>query len=354
MVSDEFPVGRYIKTGTNPAFFPKGILIEGQRTNLLTHSEQFDDAAWTKPYLTIAADNTTAPDGNGTADKITEDTNDTEHRIFTAVTLGDNSPQAFSIFAKAGERTWIALNIRDKAGTESIAWYNLATGAVGTVQAGVTAGIESVGSDGWYRCSIKMASVGVGASGLYAIAHITSGDGVISYQGDNTSSIYLWGAQLEAAPFASSYIPTTTAAVTRNADVLTFPTASNVSGTVGTLVMEASLNDNIIAGTQRQIIDSSKLYRSGSSGKIIAYDGTNTLGVTPWSADGPVKLGIRWGGSTMSTVYSTTIANGSFDGDMNYGATAKVGGITMLFGNVKSLKIWNRALTDAEMIAITS
>ncbi|HEX5074251.1 MAG TPA: hypothetical protein VFW03_13635, partial [Gemmatimonadaceae bacterium] len=73
---------------------------------------------------------------------------------------------------------------------------------------------------------------------------LATGNGGRSYNGDGASGLYYWGAQLEAASFASTYIPTTTASVTRNADVLTYATTGWLNASAGTLVVTASAPGN--------------------------------------------------------------------------------------------------------------
>jgi len=188
-----------------------GLEIEEQRTNLLTYSEQFDNAAWTKSNATVTANATTAPDGTLTADKLVENTATGAHYAYQTPTLAATS-YTLSAYLKAGERNWSLLNCF--AGTQFYAYFNLATGTIGLTSAGVVASLNSVGN-GWYRCAIQF-TPSAGASDLGIRS--ASSDGGSNYTGNGFSGIYIWGAQLEAGAFATSYIPTTTAQVTRAAD----------------------------------------------------------------------------------------------------------------------------------------
>jgi hypothetical protein len=183
-----------------------GLLVEEQRTNLLQRSEEFDNASWTASNATVTANQLAAPNGTVAADLVTGTVNSVVG-VSQSPSIASAS-YCFSVYAKAGTETW--LRLFGPAATNNAAWFNLATGTVGTVQASVTASIATL-LDGWYRCSIV--STGNGSCGIRtAIA-----DG--NTAGSNGGNLYLWGAQLEAGAFPTSYIPTTTATVTRSADV---------------------------------------------------------------------------------------------------------------------------------------
>jgi hypothetical protein len=101
--------------------------------------------------------------------------------------------------------------------------FNLSTGAAdgnSDVATPTSAGIESLG-DGWYRCWIVVTATAA-SNGFRVYPMTGAGAAAYLYEGDGTSGLYIWGAQLEAASFPSSYIPTTTASATRAADVLTY------------------------------------------------------------------------------------------------------------------------------------
>jgi hypothetical protein len=190
---------------------PKGILIEEQRTNLTTYSEQFDNAAWTKSGSTVSANATASPDGAATADKLVEDTSTGDHRIFNnaAITVSASATYTWSVYAKAAERTSVRVANNSVIG----ATFNLTNGTFSDVSGGITAASTSVGN-GWYRLTIT----GVAATSSERIAVYLVSGGTTSYAGNGTSGAFIWGAQLEAGAFATSYIPTVASQVTRAAD----------------------------------------------------------------------------------------------------------------------------------------
>lgn len=233
---------------------PKGLLIEEQRSNLLLRSQEFN-TTWTPTRATVGSDvtATNAPDGSTSADKIIEDNTASDtHYIGQTYTFTGVQTHTFSVFLKAGERTWARLNMGTAAFSgDKGAYFNLSNGTVGTVDAGTTASIESSGN-GWYRCRITATSITGGLTASYRI-FVSAGDGVISYTGNGTSGIYVWGAQLEAGSFATSYIPTVASSVTRSGDAVSFGVSQfPYSSTSGTVI--ASSSSFGVAGSYRNVL----------------------------------------------------------------------------------------------------
>jgi hypothetical protein len=198
-----------------------GLLVEEARTNLLLQSSALTTASWGLTNVTRTANSTTAPDGTNTAVKIASTTGTWQSFLSQVSVAGITAvPTTFSCYAKAAEASWFCL-----AGIqygEAIAYFNLATGALGTRSAGSAHSITPVGN-GWYRCSVTCASASSTQWGFFPA------------NTDNTltpapigNGVHVWGPQLEAGAFPTSYIPTTTATVTRAADVASM-TGTNFS-----------------------------------------------------------------------------------------------------------------------------
>lgn len=210
------------------------ILVEPQSTNLLLISEEFNDVNWTKSELSISSNVTTSPNGTMNADKIIA-TNVLGSHFFrraTGLTLGTEC--TYSIYAKAAENKLIRVGTNAGAGVG--ATFDLLTGAITNMTA-TSAFAQNIGN-GWYRCIVT------GGAGSVLDVFLLSNSGLQSYIGNETDGIFIWGAQLEAGSNATSYIPTTTSTVTRNADVISKSGISNLIGqTEGTIFCEFISND---------------------------------------------------------------------------------------------------------------
>jgi hypothetical protein len=193
---------------------PKGLLIEEQRTNLVLQSQTFDDAAWTKSGATVTANATISPDGTSNADKLAETSANAPHYAIQTVTVAAVAHTA-SVYVKAAERTWCILEM---GGTPfgCGAWFNLSTGVVGTQFGSPTSVSITAAGNGWWRITMNKTAASAGSA--FTTLYTATGDNVSTYAGTTGSGIFLYGAQLEAGSFATSYIPTVASTVTRSAD----------------------------------------------------------------------------------------------------------------------------------------
>ena len=225
----------------------QGLLIEEQRTNLQIQSEDFT-TSWAPAASSITANAAIAPSGTLTGDKLIEDATNAWHYVaFFSITPVASTAYTMSVFAKQGERNFVQLYLPSAAfggsNAANSAVFDLSTGTIASQGGSLTgASITNVGN-GWYRCVITKTSVGTTSFPFVITVNNSSAFSTTGYQGDGTSGIYIWGAQLEAGAFPTSYIPTTTTALTRNADVASM-TGTNFSSwfnaAEGTLFSEFS------------------------------------------------------------------------------------------------------------------
>jgi hypothetical protein len=215
------------------------LLLEPQRTNIITFSEQFNNAAWSTGNATVTANQTISPDGTTNADKLAASiaitTNPAE--LIQSTSQAANTAHSYSVYAKKSTSNFIAMRLTSVAGNPYV-WFNLNTGTVGTVQSGLTGSIVSVGN-GWYRCTVTGTTQAViGVNRVDIAVSDNNGSFVCAING----SIFLWGCQVEAGAYASSYIPTTTAAVTRVADACSKTGISSLIGqTEGTIFADITI-----------------------------------------------------------------------------------------------------------------
>lgn len=222
-----------------------GLLIEEQRTNLVTYSDDFANAAWTKSGTTITSNTVVAPDGALTGDKIVESATTASHIVAASATVVSGTTYTVTAYFKAAERGFALLSLATSFPTTSIQ-INLATGAVTTgTGTPLSSSATNVGN-GWWRAQLTVAA---NASGSGVVNIFPSIDGVWAnrgYTGDGTSGIFIWGAQLEVGAFPTSYIPTVASQVTRSADAASM-TGTNFSSWFNNA--EGTMYADLIVGT---------------------------------------------------------------------------------------------------------
>jgi hypothetical protein len=216
------------------------LLLEPQRTNACLWSEQIDNAGWTKLNATITANATTSPDGYVNADKIVASAANDVHRASQSFNVSSGNVYATSCYLKASEYSFAALQTGTSGGaglSSRSVIVNLTNGTIVSETIAGSAYVENA-ENGWYRVILRTAqTTGSGAPGFIIVPLITNN--LDDYAGDGTSGIYAWGAQIEAGAYASSYIPTLSASVTRVADACSKTGISSLIGqTEGTLYWE--------------------------------------------------------------------------------------------------------------------
>ena len=186
--------------------------------NLILQSQIIGGTSWTNVATTASVNNTTAPDGTTTASSIVATTANTSHRCIPSAAISGiiiGSPYTVSVYAKANGYT--KLFIGDNYGDKIAVTFDLTAGTVISNTRGVGT-ITSVGN-GWYRCSVTWTQTTYTIFNPLFIGYPDSGttgfnsDGV-SYAGDGTSGLFIWGAQLEQRSSATAYNATTTTALT--------------------------------------------------------------------------------------------------------------------------------------------
>ena len=321
---------------TNPATNESlGLLIEQGSTNLLTYSQTFSGWNQAASGGTLRQAAAIAPDGTLTACQFVDDTTNVYRRqqLNVSGSFAAGTSLTASLYVKMVSYSTHSLSITDYTNTSvSQTIFNISNGSITT--AGTSSGnVLYVGSsitpvgDGWYRISISV-TLGAASSSLVLFQDLMQNS--MPYAGNGYNSTLVWGAQLEALPFATSYIPTTSAAVTRSADNATI-TGTNFSSwynqSQGTLYSDYSFTGS---GTNGVVS-----FQPRTAGSYAAINGGGG-GNTGWYISG-LGIGAAAANTNNKQSISYTVPY-NFSGDLN-GATTVSSAASDYAGTSTSLSI---------------
>jgi hypothetical protein len=345
------------------------LLLEPQRINLLPYSEDFSNAEWIKGSVLTPISGFVSPKGDLSAFKLVEDSSNSIHRIYDIIPISNGVTYTQSIFAKKGERNFLQIMFGGKIDPTDFANFDLENGVITSEVGDVSPKIEYYGN-GWYKCSATATSTQTSTEAFYlTIVENGQSSRTQSYQGDGTSGIYIFGAQVEAGSYPTSYIPTTTTTATRSAE--TCNNAGDVNtfnDSEGVLMAEISalandLTVRCISISSGNYIDSVQL-RYWSSSNTLEYrvvDGSvivvflrpvinnivesNKILVKYKSNDCSIWVN----GFKIATDTSATMPSGLSELAFDDG-----NGTTPFYGNTKQIQYFPTALNDSDLETLTS
>jgi len=349
-----------------------GLLVEEQRTNLLLRSEGFDNAAWTKTDIngTLTANAAVAPDGNLTAELFQEDTTNNPRVIRQAVSSSGSN--TFALYAKqAYGNRFLTLYMTNSGflGTARVhATFDLTLGTVtisGATGAGVftSASITPVGN-GWYRCAVIGETL---LNRCISINAVNNTSIAASYTGDGYSGIYIWGAQLEAGAFPTSYIPTVASQVTRSADAASM-TGANFSSWYnqgeGTMYGEVvDPKGTVLFGTGNTF-DNTAYITTGASGNVTIRSFGAAVATFSRSVPtaGATKAAFAYKTNDFNAASSGTASTTDTSGTVPYEQVRLSFGSSpwqtapgaMINGYIRKLSYYPKRLTNEQLQALTS
>ena len=203
------------------------LLLEPSRQNLVTQSEFF--GAWSNTEdTTVSSNNALSPEGVINSSKLIPQATSNLHRISESFTVTPSTPYTFSVFVKKAGYDYFLIRTGD--GTNNNVGFDLANGTVTFEASGYSGFIESFGND-WYRVGY-VRSFAASAVTIFLRPNPTLVDftSIPAFTGDGTSGVYIYGTQVEAGSYPTSYLPTYGTSATRTADATQSGTLSAISG----------------------------------------------------------------------------------------------------------------------------
>ena len=329
----------------------RGLLIEEQRTNLFTESEfrnGLADASVNGGAVTAAAFPGFAG-GLGFAAG-------TVSYAYKQIAATSGTTYALSVFVRMDDGGAPGL----AGGGPGDGTNDFALVLMGGANSPSSCPVVNMGG-GLYRVS----------STLTATSSGTGNFGVVKYASNSARTFKVTGFQIEVGAFATSYIPTTTAQVTRAVDIAGINTlAPWFNAAQGTLFVEALSNvpDSEVTVRMAAVLSDSVGYTNAL--RLERLNGLARIVSTVGGASG--VQGKAWPAGTtqrLAAAYSTGPVSGALGGTVQAIGSAPPTGFTFLglggngtaggggnnfMGYLRTLRYYPRAMAGAELQALTA
>lgn len=348
----------------------RGLLIEEARTNLMLQSEAVSTSPWVAPLdMTVTTDATAVPDGASTADKCVPNAVAAPHVLQQSVTTTAAS-HTFTFFVKASGYSKVGFRENTSTGAYAVIQASGAGSVLET--SSTTATIADAGS-GWYRVAITWtATAGARTHAIYVMndGYSSGSPHLYASAGDTVSGVYIWGAQVEAGAFATSYIPTAGSTVTRAVDYPLITSIADFYGGAAGVTMLAETTTNASGGTSRCCAgfdDGTPANRfelrtaatSGGTVGLLVIASSVVLNAPATSATQALKLIAATDASSAVATYGgvspgSPVATGSSPAFTRLGVGCRAGSSESLNGTIRRLRVWPKRLSNAQLQALTA
>jgi len=346
----------------------KGLLVEEEKENLVTRSEDISHTSWEKSYTGVSSNAILAPNGELAGDKIFSDTTNGSHIIRFGYTFTEGTTYTISAFLKEGEASKVSLAF---GGTtlggmdfeDRRAEFDLSLGTITHEPAVGKVNIEPF-KNGWYRCSLTLTPLGTDSA--HFDVYILNDLGDQDYSGDGSSGVYVWGEQLEVGEL-TSYIPTNGSAVTKGADNVYIDGSgfsdfyNDSEGTIFVSGEASNMSEGYFFSINENSTDNRIVHQQYNSGIRFVHNNTNntqTLVVVNSASDSINSVSLYTPSKYSYTLDGKTINNVALsDGFNNTLSKLDIGkaynSARYLNGHVKSIIYYPQALPDALLKSLT-